>query len=168
VEEGDSPTFLPSTKGIKMKTQMKSSSKAIALIMSDEGDKLQSYPDEGGVWTVGYGHTGVDVGPNMVITQNQASNLLAMDIVHKAELPINRLVTVDLNQNQFDALTSFVFNEGEGHFAQSEMLRLINLGYFTSAAPQFLRWIYIKGAKSTGLLKRRQQEMALFMTPMEG
>lgn len=39
---------------------------------ANEGCRLQSYRDGGGVWTIGYGHTGPDVKPNQVITQAEA------------------------------------------------------------------------------------------------
>jgi len=52
---------------------------AAALIRSFEGLRLIPYRDSGGVWTVGYGHTGPDVRPGVAITQEQATEYLARD-----------------------------------------------------------------------------------------
>ncbi len=149
-----------------MTVSMVASQKAFDLIMDVEGDVLQSYQDQGGVWTIGYGHTGPDVTPNLVITQNDAIDLLQQDIVHKAEFPINTLVSRQLNQNQFDALCSFVFNIGAENFMHSTMLSLINDGFFISAAAQFPRWTYVKGVQNLGLAHRRTKEMTLFTEPI--
>lgn len=51
---------------------------AIADIKSDEGCRLISYQDGGGVWTIGYGHTaGAD--PGNTCTQAQADIWLIQD-----------------------------------------------------------------------------------------
>jgi lysozyme len=75
-------------------------------------------------------------------------------------------VTVPLNQNQFDALVSFTENEGATSFEESTLLRLLNAGDYAGAAAQFDRWVYQKGRVLPGLVDRRQQEAALFNTPI--
>lgn len=51
---------------------MKISSIGLALVKSFEGCKLTAYEDQGGVCTVGYGHTGPDVHAGETITGDEA------------------------------------------------------------------------------------------------
>ena len=143
---------------------MKTSTKGIALIKSAEGLRLKAYPDPGtgGLpWTIGYGSTS-GVTRNMVITEVQAEQMLAADLV-RFERIVERLVRVPLNQGQFDALVSFTYNVGEGNFTKSTLLRKLNAGDSTSAAEQFSRWINAGGKVLPGLVKRRAAERALFL-----
>ncbi|MEE3439617.1 lysozyme, partial [Ruminococcus sp.] len=59
---------------------MKINEEGLSLIKSFEGLRLKSYKCPSGIWTVGYGHTGKDVKPGMVITEEQAEELLKKDI----------------------------------------------------------------------------------------
>lgn len=141
---------------------MNISQKGIDLIKNFEGCRLASYKCPAGVWTIGYGHTGVDVKPGHVISQEQAEKYLKMDlIVHTNN--VSMLVKVPLNQNQFDALVSFEFNVGYGAFKNSTLLRLLNQGKYTDAANQFGRWVYAGKTVLPGLVKRRAAEKSLFL-----
>lgn len=137
------------------------SAKGLALTEQFEGCSLAAYQDQVGVWTIGYGHTGLDVKPGMTITSAQAQALLAQD-VSSATACVNRVVTVQLTQEEFDALVDFVFNLGPGAFGNSTMLRELNAGDFTGAAAQFDLWDHAGGAVVAGLLRRRQAEADLF------
>jgi len=139
------------------------SSTGLALTEHFEGLRLTAYQDSVGVWTIGYGHTGSDVRPGLTITQEQASALLQQDVAG-AVAAVNRLVTVTLTQNQFDALVDFTFNEGQGNLASSTLLRELNAGNTAGAAAQFLVWVYAGGVQLPGLVKRRQAEAALFQS----
>jgi len=98
----------------------------------------------------------------MKITAGQAESLLRKDILW-VEKAVNKLVVVPLTQNQFDALSSIVFNIGEGAFSTSTLLRLLNSKDYEGAANQFPRWNKQKGRVLNGLTKRRQEERALFL-----
>ncbi len=76
---------------------------------------------------------------------------------------MHRLVTVDLDQDQFDALVSFTFNLGAGNLQSSTLLKLLNQGEYTQAADQFLRWNKAGGRVLPGLTRRREAERALFL-----
>lgn len=142
---------------------MKTSQAGRSFIESCEGLSLKAYVDQHGVPTLGYGHTnGVRIGETC--TQPQADAWLAEDLA-TAEDAVNRLVKVPLNQEQFDALVSFTFNEGQGHLASSTLLSLLNQGSYLGAANQFLVWTRVGGAFNQGLLNRRTAERALFLTP---
>ena len=96
----------------------------------------------------------------------EASEFLKKD-VEKAERAVNDLVKHELNQNQFDALVSFVFNLGRDKFRASSLLKFLNSAHFPLAAGQFDRWIYADGKVMQGLVKRRAAEKKLFLEPMQ-
>ncbi|MNU90792.1 Lysozyme RrrD [compost metagenome] len=134
-------------------------------IKDHEGLRLTAYKDGGGVWTIGYGHTGSDVREGLTIPLSEAERLLTRDL-RVAEGYVNRLVQVKLTQNQFDALVSFVYNVGGDAFAKSTMLRLLNAGEYEGAANQFLRWNKDNGKVVDGLTNRRRKERELFLKGM--
>jgi len=135
--------------------------KGMALTELFEGCRLTAYQDQVGVWTIGYGHTGSDVTPGLTITQAQAQALLARD-VSRAVACVNNSVLVRLTQEEFDALVDFVFNVGAGAFRGSSLLRYLNAGDLAGAAAQFVLWSHAGGAVNSGLMRRRQAEVALF------
>jgi lysozyme len=135
----------------------------LALTKSFEALKLNSYQDQVGVWTIGYGHTGPTVHGGLTITEDQADQLLQSDLA-AAVACVNRAVTAAINQNQFDALVDFVFNLGCAALLSSTLLRDLNGGNFDSAAQQFLLWDHAGGVVIAGLLRRRQAESDLFQS----
>jgi lysozyme len=140
---------------------MNYSKNGLLLTESFEGVRLTAYPDVRGVWTIGYGHTGPDVHPGLTITQAQAEQLLLGDVAH-AVVAVNRCVTVDLNQDEFDALVDFAFNAGCGALEGSTLLKDLNAGNYTAAEGQFAEWDYAAGKVVAGLLRRREAEAKLF------
>lgn len=139
------------------------SPKGFSLTEQFEGLSLQAYKDVAGVWTNGYGNTH-GVVPDTAITLQQAKNDLASNI-EGAEYVVNRVVTVPLTQNQFDALVDFVFNLGSGNFQSSTLLRLLNAGNYAGASVEFPKWNHAGGSVVAGLTRRRIAEQALFNTP---
>ena len=135
----------------------------LALIKEFEGCVLSAYQDCVGVWTIGYGST-QGVFPGETITQEQAETLLKKDL-RRFELAVSWMVTAPINRNQFDALTSFAFNLGEAALQGSTLLRLLNQGDYENAANQFLLWTYADGKEFAGLVRRRQAERSLFLSP---
>lgn len=141
---------------------MKASANGRAFIRAREGVKLAAYQDGGGVWTIGYGHTrGVKQG--QVINHEQADEFLDNDL-RQVESCISERVTVPLNQNQFDALVSFVFNVGRQAFSDSTLLKKLNEGNYRAAADQFTRWVYDNDQFVQGLYNRRVAERDLFLS----
>jgi lysozyme len=138
------------------------SKRGLALTESFESCLLKAYQDVRGVWTIGYGHTGNEVHPGLTVTQAQAESWLLEDIQVAVEA-VNRLVTVPLDQGEFDALCDFTFNLGQGSFAGSTLLRDINAGEFQKAADDLLEWDHASGKVIAGLLRRREEEEALFI-----
>ena len=141
---------------------MKTSPKGIALIKEFEGLRLKAYHCPGGVWTIGYGHT-AGVKPGMVITKAQAEEYLKADLI-AFERYLNGL-GLALNQNQFDALVSFIYNVGTGNFSNSTLLRKVRANpQDNSIMDEFLRWVYSKGRVLPGLQRRRLAEMKLYFS----
>lgn len=140
---------------------MQISQDGINLIKRFEGVRLKAYKCPAGVWTIGYGHTN-NVRPDDVISEEEATELLRRDLIKFGGV-INRSVTKTLNQAQFDACVSFVFNVGEGNFKKSTLLRKLNAGDYVGAANEFGKWVYSKGKKLNGLVSRRAAEKELFM-----
>ena len=158
---------------------MKTSTNGRQLIEQFEGLILQSYDDANdrivpvggsanGTLTIGYGHTSAagapKVTPGMVITKQQADNILASDL-GKVEADINKLVKVPVTQNQYDALVSFQFNTGS--LGKSSVLTALNNKDYNGAANKLMA--YTNGRVNgqlvpmAGLVKRRTAEKALFL-----
>ena len=130
------------------------------LLKEFEGLRLESYQDIGGVWTIGYGHTKT-ARPDMRITKEGAEALLRDDIKWVTEA-IERLVSAPLNDNQYSALVSFIYNIGAGAFSKSTMLRHLNSKSYKLAGDEFPRWNKVKGVEVRGLTNRRLKEQELF------
>ena len=153
---------------------MKTSSRGIALIKEFEGLELKAYKDVAGVWTIGYGHTkGFRKGrfhPEYKITECEANDLLIADL-QLFEDAINDAVIVNLNQNQFDALASFTFNVGIGGFRSSTALKRLNKRDLLGAAKALTWWdkARVNGRLRVvhGLVRRRNRERDLFLTPIK-
>jgi lysozyme len=137
------------------------SSAGLALTRSFEGLRLWAYQDSGGVWTIGYGHTGPEVHAGQRITEPEAENLLRVDLGAAIEC-VRRAAKVALTQGQFDALVDFCFNVGRGNFLGSSLLRLINAGEMANAAKQFGLWVHAGEREVPGLERRRAAEARLF------
>lgn len=146
---------------------MTTSSKGINFIKANEDMEVQAYQDSARVWTIGIGHTG-GVRKGQRITVDKALALFRSDL-KTVENAINKYVTSSINQNQFDALSSFVFNEGVTAFKKSNLLQLVNKNPSNLAIKEeFERWKYITvGAQKIvkeALLNRRKREANLYFT----
>lgn len=130
-----------------------------------EGLRLKAYQDQAGVWTIGFGHTGPDVHEGLEITEEQAEELLLEDL-QEAQAAVGRYVKVELTDNQYGALVSFVFNVGGGAFRNSTLLKKLNAGDYAAVPGQLARWnkITVGGKKVTneGLVNRRAAEAGLW------
>ncbi|HAI38417.1 MAG TPA: muraminidase, partial [Maribacter sp.] len=91
----------------------------------------------------------------MSITQEQAEQML-LDELKEYENYINELVVVDLSQNQFDALVSWVYNLGPANLKSSTLLKVLNSGDYAGVPDQIERWNKAGGKVLEGLIRRRQ------------
>lgn len=141
------------------------SSRGVDFIKGYEKCVLKAYRDQGGTWTIGWGHTGYGVFAGVAWTQMQADKMLVSDI-NVAVVAVNQSVTVPLTQAQFDALCSLTYNIGVDAFKNSTILRLMNNKEYIHAAEQFARWNKVKGVISNGLINRRAAEKILFLSEL--
>ena len=150
--------------------RMKTSAAGIAFLKMWEGFSPRAYQDVAGVWTIGYGHTeGFRTGrfaEGSSLSESAGEALLREDLAPR-EAAIGALVAVSLNQNEFDALVSFVFNVGVGGFRRSSVRRRLNEGARIGAGDAFLLWnkarIGGRLREVRGLTRRRHAERALFL-----
>lgn len=142
-----------------MKRQL--SQNGLKLIKKYEGCRLKAYQDIGGVWTIGYGHTG-NVKKGQTITQKQADNLLVQD-TKRFVAHVNKFMGVyQFNQNQFDALVSFAYNIGNINTLTKNGKMSIN--EISKRIPLFCN---CNGKKVKGLVLRRADEKILFDTTVK-
>ena len=142
------------------------SKEGIALIKKFEGcpqkdGMCYSYQDSVGVWTLGFGFT-KGVGPDSKITIEEAEKRL-MEELSEYEGYVNKLVTVDLSQNQFDSIVAFTYNLGPTNLSQSTLLKEINSNNFFSVPNEIRRWNKAGGRVLDGLIRRREAEALLFL-----
>lgn len=145
---------------IKITFHMKISENGLTLLKRLEGLELKAYLCSGGVWTIGYGHT-ARVSKDMRITETQADAFLRAD-VSWAEKAVND-ENLQLTQNQFDALVSFVFNVGPKAFRGSALLSMIRVNpHSQNIRSQFAKWRLAGGKIVPGLTHRRNAETDLY------
>ena len=138
----------------------------IDLICGFEGLRLKAYDDGVGVWTIGFGTTvyphGIRVKKGDTCTEAQAKAYMAYDL-KKFESAVNNVVTVPLNQNQFDALVSLAYNIGTSAFSKSTLVKKLNADDSRGAAEQFDVWVNAGGKRMQGLVNRRAKENEVFL-----
>jgi len=141
---------------------MKAPQAAVDLVKKSEQCRLNAFkPVPEDPWTIGWGHT-KEVQEGDTCTQEQADEWLVEDMQEAVDAVL-RLVKVNLTPGQFAALVDFVYNEGQGNFSTSTLLKHINHNNMGLAANEFPKWVYAHGHELGGLVKRRLREQALFI-----
>lgn len=140
---------------------------ATAVVSYYEGHRNETYLDPVGIPTICAGHTGPDVQLGMELSQAECNELLAGDL-GDAFAAVDRHVEVGLPEPRRAALASFVFNVGEGAFVRSTLLRKLNAGDTRGACNELPRWVYAKGRKLAGLVKRRDTEREICLIGLDG
>lgn len=145
---------------------MKSSEKIKQFIKNMEKLSLVPYLDPVGIWTVGWGHALAAKPVYKSITLIQANLYFEQDI-SKAEEAFRRCVKVPVTQGLFDASISLIFNMGEKAFAQSSICKYINERNPLEAVSYFSRYCHGGNVVLKGLLKRRAEEILIFLNEDE-
>jgi len=135
---------------------------AINLIKTYEGFRSKVYSCPAGRLTIGYGHTGPEVNFESKINREEADALLLRDI-GKIEAGLALLINSALNENQFSACVSLVYNIGLKAFKGSTLLKKINQEDLQAASDEFLKWDLSNGKRLRGLTLRRMAERSLFL-----
>lgn len=158
---------------------MKVSDKAIKMIKHHEGVRTKPYQCPALLWTVGVGHViepihgrmkledrknlPIPDGWNRTLSMEEVDEILKKDLA-RFEQGVSRLCPVELTQGQFDALVSFSFNVGLGNLQKSTIRMKVNRGDMEGAAEAFLDWTKAGGKVLKGLVNRRNDEKALFLS----
>lgn len=142
---------------------MEISKDGIEFLVALEGYKTTMYKDSADLDTIGVGHL---IKPGELFKQPlspETINKLLDEDLDSVEAAIDRLITIELTQNQFDALCCLVFNIGIGAFTASTVRKIINKkGSLNEVRGAWLMWKKSKGAVSKGLLSRRFKEIELW------
>lgn len=147
------------------------SKRGIDLIKKYEGFYADSYLCPASVPTIGYGSTmwadGRKVKLGEKISLENAEKLLMWEVNNKSA----HIQNLTLNQNQFDAVMSFIYNLGLGAFQKSTLYKKINLNpNDITIRDEFMKWnkARVKGVLTPlkGLTNRRKSEADLYFTPM--
>lgn len=143
---------------------MKITREGIDIIKKYEGFSAKPYFCPAGKNTIGYGHV-IRLGEQITeITKERGEELLRSDLA-EAEKAIKKRVSVPLNDNQYSALCSLVFNLGSKPLIMTLGKRL-NQGDYLGCAEEFPRWCYANGKPMKGLKRRRNEERMLFLKPV--
>lgn len=157
-------TYVPTLDKIEMKI----SEKGLELIKKFEGFRSEPYLCPADIPTIGYGTTRYNDGRRVTLndeplSKEMASNILQYQVNTIYGDAVNDYTTVMDNQNHFDALTSFTYNLGAGNLKSSTLLKKHNSGDFHGAEDEFKKWVYADGVILDGLVKRRNEESALYI-----
>lgn len=146
---------------------------ALDFLKQAEACRLEAYLDQGGTWTIGWGHTGPEVVAGLTINLAQAEAYLAADAI-KAALRLARKVIPSviaaLTDHQYAALISFVFNLGTGVPKKPtwRIFTLLNTGQLAAVPKEMMGFDHarVKGqmVELSGLMHRRAAEVTLWQT----
>lgn len=143
---------------------LKTNTRARAMIKKHEGLRLKVYDDGVGFMTIGYGHK-LSAAENYSVIEEATAEALFEEDLKVAQGHLVRAVKVPLNQNQFGALVSWVFNLGGGALRESTMLKKLNAVELHLVPGEMMRWVIAGGRVLPGLIHRRAAEAALFIRP---
>jgi lysozyme len=158
---------------------MKVSDKAIQMIKHHEGVRFKPYQCPAKLWTVGVGHV---IDPNhgkltveqrkalptpdgwdRKLSEDEVNGILRRDL-DRFERGVEKFCPVALTQGEFDALVSFSFNVGLGTLQRSTLRQKLLRGDKEGAAEELLKYCMAGGKVLKGLLNRRNDEKALFLS----
>ena len=147
----------------------KASQKGLDLIKRFEGLSLKPYLCPASIITIGYGNTYYPSGAKVkltdpAITKEKAEELLKF-LLTSYEKGVDSFCRDDINQNQFDALTSFAYNVGVGNLQKSTLIKKVNKNpNDPTIRAEFMKWNKGGGKVLLGLTRRRQAEADLYFS----
>lgn len=148
---------------------MKLNENGYKLVIKHEGLRLSPYLCPARIPTIGYGNTYYPDGKRVTmldkpITREQAYEMFKT-IADRFALRVDRLVTANVNQNQFNALVSFAYNVGMANFQKSTLLRKVNANpNDVTIRAEFNKWVKAGGVRLNGLVNRRKDEADIYFT----
>ena len=158
---------------------MKVSDRCKEMIKHHEGVRHKPYRCPARLWTIGVGHVlypaqgrlpldqrdafPLEPHDNRTFSKDEVDGLLSTDLI-RFETGVARLFPMVLTQGQNDALVSFGFNLGLGGLQRSTLRQKVLRGETQEAADEFLKFTRGGGKILPGLVKRRNDERALFLS----
>jgi lysozyme len=137
----------------------------VQLIRESEGCKLTAYQDDGGVWTIGWGHTGLEVVAGLEWSQTQADNQLLPDIKTRAIRPLLEDMpgVADMPEECLTALADMYYNCRRTSLRDSTLRKRFLAKDYTAISGEITRWVRdAKGNIEPGLVARRKKDAALW------
>lgn len=132
------------------------------FIAEQEGFSALAYRCPAGVWTIGFGHTG-DVHEGDIVNKGEAYTLLDRDLQRTQE-ELATLIHIDVNENQFVALMSFVYNFGLTKCRTYRLFGMINRGEWDNVRTWWPKYCSPGTKYEKGLRDRRLRELELFFS----
>lgn len=131
----------------------------------DNGKEITEWVDGA---TIGYGHLISKSEWDLYkdgITEEEALQLFRDDLAPFAET-VNESITVEMSQQQFDAMVILAFNIGETGFAGSSVAKLVNdpdaTTPYDSLEDAWKAWNKSDGKVNQGLINRRDAEWKIY------
>lgn len=145
---------------------MKLGINGINLIKKWEGFKPRPYLCSAGVPTIGIGTTKYPNGTKVKMTDSPITEQEAIEFLKDHISGIEIFLTpLKLNQNQYDAIVSFIYNCGIGNFNSSTLLKKIKLNpNDPTISSEFRKWNKANGKAIQGLTNRREDEVKLYFS----
>ena len=146
------------------------------VLVSLEGWETHAYESiEGGTKTIGVGHKitaeearsgKLTIGNERVDWRNGLNDDQVLELFkqdhNRFRTKVTDAVSVELNENQLEALTSFAYNVGLRAFKNSTLLKKLNNGDFEAVPSELMRWVYVNKQEHDGLKNRREKEASIF------
>lgn len=153
--------------------------RVIDMIKHHEGVRVRPYQCPALIWTVGVGHVidqshikvplaerkalPIPNGWDRTLSMGEVDEMLTKDL-QSFESGVRRLCPDGLTPGRLGALTSFAFNVGLGNLQRSTIRMKHNRGDYEGAAEAFMMWTKAGGKELKGLVNRRKDEKALYLS----
>ena len=138
------------------------SENGLKFLMNNEGVILKPYLDTKGIPTIGVGNTYYEDYTKVKMTDPPITQARAMElfkfILRQFEMTVYSNTRDDINQNQFDSLTSLCYNIGQQAFKNSTLVKRIN----SRASDQSVKNAFLMWNKPAEIMKRRKREVELY------
>jgi lysozyme len=146
---------------------MKLDENGYKLIQGFEGLSLVPYLCKAKIPTIGYGNTYYPSGIKVTMADKPISlataNWMFRTIADRFAVDVDQLIKANLNQNQFNAITSLAYNIGIAGLAKSTLLKKVNINPSDpTITAEFAKWNKAGGKVVNGLTKRRAVESKLY------
>ena len=138
---------------------------ATTCVAGFEGLRQVAYRDPVGIPTICFGETkGVRMGDKASL--DECKGMLA-DSLEIANAGVSSCAKVDLPDDTRAAMVSFTYNVGVGTFCRSTMAKKLNAHDLAGACNELPRFVYAKGVKLPGLVRRRAEERRICLAGLQ-